>query len=74
MNITFRNLISKTFYVELEQKRNLNFFLIYQKNLFCNLKRKLKLETFDHGTFLHQVHELLLTTLHVRLFRCRLRP
>ena len=37
---------------------------VYIKNLFLNFKRNLKLETFDHGTFLYKVHELLLITLH----------
>ena len=37
--------------------------LLYIKNSFFNFKRNLKLETFDHGTFLYKVHELLLIIL-----------
>ena len=47
-----------------KKKQNLNFLHIYKKYSFVfNLKRNLKLETFDHGTFLYKVHELLLITL-----------
>ena len=38
--------------------------LLYIKNSFFNFKRNLKLETFDRGTFLYKVHELLLITFH----------
>ena len=37
---------------------------LYIKNSFFNLKLNLELDTFDHGTFLYKVHELLLITLH----------
>ena len=37
--------------------------LLYIKNSFFNFKYNLKLETFDHGTFLYKVHELLLIIL-----------
>ena len=37
---------------------------LYIKNSFFNLQHNLKLETFDYGTFLYKVHELLLITLH----------
>ena len=37
---------------------------------FFNLKRYLKLETFDHGTFLYKDHELLLITLQHTLHAC----
>ena len=33
---------------------------LYIKKKELNFKRDLKLETFDHGTFLYKVHELLL--------------
>ena len=35
-----------------------------KKSSVFNLTRNLKLKTFDHGTFLHKVNELLLITLH----------
>ena len=56
--------MNKNFYVELEQKMELEPFL-YIKNSCFNVKRNLKLETFDHGTFLYKVHELMLITLHI---------
>ena len=34
-----------------------------KKKKSFNLKGNLKLESFDHGTFLHRVHKLLLITL-----------
>ena len=35
-----------------------------KKSSVFNLTRNLKPKTFDHGTFLHKVNELLLITLH----------
>ena len=48
----------KNVYVELEQKMELEPLLYI--NFFKKFKHKLKLETFDHITFLYKVHELLL--------------
>ena len=43
----------------------MNFLQIRKENSSVfNLTCNLKLETFDHGTFLYKVHELLLITLH----------
>ena len=56
---------SKNIYVEHEQKK-WNFFLyisVKKTSSVFNLTSNLKLETFDHGTFLYKVHELLLITL-----------
>ena len=39
----------------------LDLFSYISKIHFFNLKRNLKLENFDHGTFLYKVHESLLT-------------
>ena len=68
MNFTFLQfLLSKNIYVELEQKK-WNFFLyisVKKNSSVFNLTRNLKLETFDHGTFLYKVHELLLITFQV---------
>ena len=48
-------------------KKKWNFFLYIhirkKKSSVFNLTRNLKLETFDHGTFLYKFHELLLITL-----------
>ena len=44
-------------------KIELELFSYISKMHFFNFKRDLKLETFDHGTFLYKVHELLLITL-----------
>ena len=47
-------------------KKNGTFFLyisVKKNSSVFNLTRNLKLETFDHGTFLYKVHELLLITL-----------
>ena len=41
----------------------LELFSYISKNSFLNFKRNLKHETFDQGTFLYKVHELLLITL-----------
>ena len=48
-----------------KKKRNWNFLHICKKknSSVFNLTGNLKLETFDHGTFLYKVHELLLITL-----------
>ena len=46
-------------------KKNGTFFLYISVKKYSsvfNLTRNLKLETFDHGTFLYKVHELLLIT------------
>ena len=55
--------MNKNFYVELEQKMELEPFLNI-KRLFFNFKRNLKCEIFGQGTFLCKVYELLLISLH----------
>ena len=50
-----------------KKNRNLNFLQIRKENSSVfNLTCNLKLETFDHGTFLYKVHELLLITLQLQ--------
>ena len=38
--------------------------IFWTKKFYVELEQKIELETFDHGTFLYKVHELLLITLH----------
>ena len=50
----------------------LELFSYISKNSFLNFKRNLKRETFDQGTFLRKVHELLLITLQsIEPFLCK---
>ena len=53
---------TKSFMLNLNWNGTWTSFL-YIKNSFFNLKRNLKLGTFDHGPFLYKVQELLLITL-----------
>ena len=54
---------TKNFMLNLIKNGTWTSFL-YIKNSIFNLKRNLKIETFDDETFLYKVHELLLITLH----------
>ena len=48
--------------LNLNKKWNLNLSYTSKIHFLKNFKLNLKLETFDHGTFLYKVHELLLIT------------
>ena len=65
MNLTFSNFLEQKFFMLNLNKKNVTWtsYIHIKKFTVFNLKCNLKLETFDHRTFLYKVHDLLLKTL-----------